>query len=177
MPADSPQSYGTVTRALHWLIALCLVWMLFTASLHAINEESAIVKMLFPYHPQMGVTLLILGLLRISWLWMTRHRRPQSLNTWARAGHWALYLLVIVIPIIGLGRQFGSGRPFNYLGLQLMQQTEDKVAWLVDFGHMVHGELGWFLFALVAGHIIMAFWHRRGVHAHVFTRMVRSPRN
>jgi cytochrome b561 len=83
-----------------------------------------------------------------------------------------LYLLMIAVPAIALVRQYGSGRAFAPFGLPLMAAREnDRIDWMVQLGRLLHGELGWVLLALVAGHVAMAIWHRRGAHD-VMPRMI-----
>lgn len=172
MISDSPERYGTITRVIHWLIVIGLAWMLFTATAHLIDKDSVISKAVFPWHPQMGITLLLLGAARLIWLAFTHKNRPTAFSQLSRIGHWALYLLVVLIPTIALLRQYGSDRPLKYLGINVMETVGEKVSWMADLGNLVHGKLGWLLFALILGHIIMAFSHRKNSNSYIYKRMV-----
>jgi len=79
-----------------------------------------------------------------------------------------------VIPLIGLLRQYGSGRAFSPLGLPVFAgfDASQKIQWLVDLGSNWHGELGWVLLALVCGHVAMALRHRGHTQHDVLPRMV-----
>lgn len=170
---DTPARYGTVTRFLHWGIALCLAWMFGTAITHVLAEKSALDAFFWPTHKHFGSLLMVLVSVRVIWALLNARQRPPALNPLARLGHLAMYGLMVAIPLIGLLRQFGSGRAFAPLGLPLFAGFDEgeKIGWMVDLGGLLHGELGWALLALVCGHIAMALWHRRSPRYDVMPRM------
>ena len=86
-------------------------------------------------------------------------RLPTSVA--AKLGHLTLYALMLAIPVIGMIRQYGNGRgPLKVFGIQVMQGSPEKIEWMANLGNMVHGNLGWLMFALAAGHIVMVAVHR-----------------
>lgn len=170
---DSTEKYGPVSRALHWLMALGFTWMFFTAALRFFADETPITDALWPTHYFMGFTVLCLGVIRVVWAAVNMSRRPPSLSLMSRLGHGVLYLLMIVIPTLALLRNYGSDRPFSYLGIQLMEPTGEKISWMVDLAGLLHGELGWTLLALIIGHIGMVYIHRKASgSADVLPRML-----
>ena len=173
MIPDTPTRYGTVTRFLHWSMALCLTWMFCAALAHALAEKSALDAFFWPTHKHVGSLLMVLILARGLWALLNLRRRPPAVNPLARLGHLALYALMFAIPLIGLLRQYGSGRAFSPLGLPLFPGFDEsgKIGWMVDLGGLLHGELGWALLALTGGHVAMALWHRRSAQTNVMPRM------
>lgn len=174
MTPDSPTRYGSVTRFLHWGMALCFAWIFATAITHWAAEKSALDAFLWPTHKHLGSLLMVLVLVRGLWALRNAGRRPPAINAPARLGHLALYALMFAIPVIGLLRQFGSGRAFAPLGLPLFPGFDEsqKITWLVDLGGLLHGELGWALLVLSCGHVAMALWHRRSAQHNVLPRMI-----
>ncbi|MDO5288815.1 MAG: cytochrome b [Pseudomonadota bacterium] len=172
MHPDTSTRYGSVSRFLHWLMAAGIIWVLLSATVHALAEDSTLDAFMWPTHKHVGSVLFVLALVRMAWALMQARRRPSAPNALARLGHGALYALMLAIPLIGLLRQHGSGRAFSPLGLPLFQAHEDKVQWMVELGGALHGELGWALLALVIGHVFMAFWHRRKPTEDVLPRML-----
>ena len=174
MTPDSPTRYGTVSRALHWLMALGIVWMLLSAITHSLAEKSALDAFMWPTHKHVGSALMALVILRVLWALMNASRRPPSINLPAKLGHVLLYLLMIAIPAIGLLRQYGSARAFAPLGLPVFPGRDEstKVQWMIDLGGALHGELGWVLLAVVVGHVGMALLHRRNPSEDVLPRMI-----
>jgi cytochrome b561/biotin carboxyl carrier protein len=123
-------------------------------------------------HKPTGTLLMGLVVLRAGWALLHARQRPPRASRAAHLGHLALYALMFAVPCIGLLRQYGSGRAFAPFGIPLMHARADgKIEWMTQLGSLLHGELGWVLLALVAGHVFMALWHRRTGHLNVLPRM------
>ncbi|OHQ28296.1 cytochrome B [Neisseria sp. HMSC066H01] len=111
-------------------------------------------------------------IVRIVWALLNASKRPAADSFAAKAGHLALYVLMLAVPVIGMIRQYGSGRgPLKVFGVEVMQGSPEKIEWMANLGNMAHGKLGWLLFALVAGHIAMVVVHRIQGHD-VLYRMI-----
>ena len=110
----------------------------------------------------MRLLLIILVVIRGLWSIYNRGHRPPSLNVPAQLGHLALYFLMVLIPLLALLRQYGSGRRFDPLGIPLMPGSEgEEIEWLTIPGNLLHSWLGWLLMLMIVGHIVMVFIHRR----------------
>lgn len=159
---DNNQRYGTVSRILHWGMALLLFWQFLSAASHFFYEDTAIEAFFWPTHKPMGLLLFILVIIRIVWALINVPQRPPSISWIARIGHITLYVLMLAIPTLGLLRQYGSGRSFEVFGITIFSGFEsEKIQWTLDLGGLLHGELGWLLLALTIGHIIMNYWHKK----------------
>jgi len=144
MKTDNSQYYGSVTRLLHWLMAACFFFMFATAIAWNLNGD---LKFLMGPHKAVGFVLMVLAVLRF--IWMLRQKERPA-NAWiAKAGHLALYALMLIVPALAIARQIGRG-----------QQNQT----LIDLGNNWHGELGWVFLVLIIGHIGMA-GGARGPHA------------
>lgn len=162
MKSDTHDTYGTVTRILHWGMALLVFWQFLSAGSHLLLEDTAVEAFFWPTHKPLGFLLFVLILLRAVWALMHLRVRPPSVHHLATAGHVLLYLLVIAVPSLALLRQYGSGRVFEPFGLPLFPGFEgDGIDWMMTPGNLFHSWLGWTLLALIVGHVFMAFWHRR----------------
>lgn len=160
--SDSAVRYGSVTRMLHWGMALLLCWQFVTTLVRVSLPDTALYDAIWPTHRSLGFLLLVLMLVRLGWAWANRTRRPPAVSAAARAGHLTLYGLLIVVPVLALLRQFGSGRAYTPFGIPVMSGFEgERIEWMVAAGNLFHGGLGWTLLALILGHVAMAFWHRR----------------
>lgn len=106
--------YSAVSILLHWLIAALVVSNLFVAE--AMEDSRA----LFTVHKSIGITVLLLTLVRIGW--RIAHPWPpfpEHMASWerflARANHVAFYLLLLAVPLLGWATVSAGGRPFGAL--------------------------------------------------------------
>ncbi|MFC7367220.1 MULTISPECIES: cytochrome b [Vreelandella] len=169
---DTTTRYGVVSKALHWGMALLFVWQFSGAAARVFLEDTALESFLWGTHRTVGVTLMLLVLLRAVWALINTSRRPPSVSVMAKFGHLVLYGLMIAVPTIALIRQYGSGRALDVFGINLMPGFEgERIDWMVNLGGLLHGELGWALLALIVGHVVMAILHRKLTNHDVVSRM------
>jgi len=169
---DCAQRYGSVTRLLHWGMAIVLGWQFVTVLAHALMEDSALDKFLWGTHKATGLLLMVLVVIRLLWALYNSSRRPAPVSTLARFGHLTLYGLLFVIPFVALLRQYGSGREFVAFGMTVMPGFDGKIEWMIAPAGLLHGNLGWLLLFMVIGHAAMAFIHRRQGGEDVLGRMI-----
>lgn len=177
---DSPQHYGLISRTLHWLMALMIVWQFVGMTLRLLLGRTPLVAFFVKWHPIVGSLLLVLILLRLSWAWYNRQQRPPQgsgvVGSFARLGHGALYALMLLIPLLGMLRLYGSGRGFSPFGVEIFAATGQEIAWTIALADRLHGEFAWTLLALILGHIIMVIVHERRWQDGTLARMLRSRR-
>jgi cytochrome b561 len=106
MKSLASSHYTRTAVSLHWLIAAFILAALFMGWTMTSMEFSPGKLKLVNYHKWVGVTVLALVLLRISW--RLSHRPPplEPMPRWqqfaAHAGHGLLYLLMVAVPCFGL---------------------------------------------------------------------------
>jgi cytochrome b561 len=167
---DTPVRYGVVSRALHGVMAFLFGWIFITGAGHMLAKEAALSKLLWLSHKPVGLLLMSLVILRITWALVNAGRRPAAVSLFAALGHFVIYALMIAIPLVGLLRQYGSGREFMAFGLKIMNGSMDgKIEWMIKSATF-HGEAAWALLALVVGHVVMAVTPHRG-NQRVLSRM------
>lgn len=177
---DQRAGYGLVSRTLHWSMALLFVWQFVTVFLSAVAEDTGIERFFWGTHYSVGFTLWLLVILRGAWglsqfRRRPRHEGPPLLARAATLGHLALYALMIVVPSLAILRAVGNGRGFAVYGIQLVAPGGEPNPALTGPANLLHGFLGWTLFALIAGHIAMALWHGLVRRDATLTRMTRGP--
>ena len=169
---DNSDVYGVVTRVLHWGMALALFWMFFTTTVRVVLGEGVLYDLVWPTHREVGLVLCLLALFRLFWAWANRSERPAAVNVLAPWGHRLMYGLMVVVPLLALLRQYGSGRAYEPFGIPLMSGFEgDSVEWMVAAGGLFHGFLGWTLAVLIVGHIALALHHQFRAGPAVLARM------
>lgn len=121
MQAVQGARYSGVAMALHWLLALGVIvnWRL-AESAHEGSREAA--AGLMGTHMAIGMTILLLTVLRIAWRLM--HRPPplaSTLRPWerglARTVHALFYILLITLPLLGWIASSAEGKAVDWFGL------------------------------------------------------------
>jgi cytochrome b561 len=97
--------YTTVAIVLHWTIAALIVTNLYLGWRMGFLKGLAQFN-LFQLHKSVGVTILLLSVLRLVWrLVSPPPELPPSLQPWERAAstavHWAFYVIMIGMPLSG----------------------------------------------------------------------------
>lgn len=156
MKTDNESYYGTISRFFHWSMALLFLFMLFTVTAPKFNEEYV---SLLDYHKSIGFTIIVLCIIRLFWALKNFHKRPKS-HYIAHIGHGLLYALMLWIPIVAILRQYGGARrALDIFGVQVIPTATERIDWMVKIADL-HGEAGWILFVVAAGHIGAAIFHQ-----------------
>ena len=155
--------FTAVQRLLHWVMAVCILAMLFIG---VGMESTAMPKYLtlVSIHKPLGIAILVLALLRLA----ERLRigtpplpldLPEPMKLAAHLSHYALYLLMIGMPLLGWAMLSSAQYPVVlYGGVHLppiVPQSDSLHALLWD----AHYYLAFALFALILMHIAAALFH------------------
>lgn len=176
MPRDTTKRYGTVSRLLHWSVALLVAWQVLKLFDRIDEGEHWVGQVLVPWHISIGVLILAVMLIRIAWTLRNRSHRPpppepKLLGFVAKAGHVALYAALVLMPLTGMSIMIGNGYGLSVFGLELVPKGAD-IPWLANFGGLIHSPLAWLLLAMVIGHAGMALVHRFVKKDDVLQRML-----
>jgi cytochrome b561 len=148
---------------LHWLMALMIIG-LYAVGLTVDSFPKPVRPMVINIHAVVGLALLLLLALRIAARATTAAPEyPGSMGPifrlGAAVGHGLLYLLMIVVPLVGVATFLIAGRTLN-LGLL---QIPSPFAANRDLAHLfleIHELLAHLLIATVAGHTLVALYHQ-----------------
>ena len=156
--------YSTPAIVLHWLAAL-LIFVAFPLGvyMHELPLSPGKLK-LYSYHKWIGITLLMLVALRVTWrLTHTPPPLPADMAAWQRrasqAVHGLLYLLMIAIPLSGWLMSSAKGFQTVWFGVLPLPDLVEKNRELGDFLAGVHQALNFTLLALVIMHVGAALQH------------------
>jgi cytochrome b561 len=157
------QRFTVLQRLLHWVMAVCILAMLFIG----VGMQSTVMPKyltLVSIHKPLGVTILVLALVRLA----VRLRYgapalpadlPQPMKLAAIASHYALYALMIVMPLLGWGMLSAADYPVVlYAGwhLPLFLPQSDSLHTLLWNAHFY---LAFAFFALILLHVAAALFH------------------
>jgi cytochrome b561 len=155
--------FTVLQRALHWLMALCILAMLFIG-VGMVSTVMPKYLTLVSIHKPLGIAILVLALVRL----VVRLRSgapslpvdlPEPMKLAAYLSHYALYALMIGLPLIGWGMLSAAAYPVVlYGGVHLpaiLPQSDSLHALLWD----AHFYLAFAFFALILLHVAAALFH------------------
>jgi cytochrome b561 len=173
MPSRGPRErYGAVAQAFHWLIAALIVTQFVLANLALDLPIGAHKLALFARHKSVGMTVLMLAILRLLWrLKQPPPGLPAGMAPWerflARATHAGFYVLLFAMPVTGWLMSSAKNYSVSWFGLftwpNLIGKNESAFEWL----RSTHDALSGVLFVIAVLHILAAlkhhFWNRDDV--------------
>jgi cytochrome b561 len=160
-------------RGLHWLMAACILAMLFIGVAMVSTVKPAHLT-LVSLHKPLGIAILILAVLRIAVRLVSRAPGlpadlPAPMKLAASLSHYLLYALMIAMPLIGWGMVSAGGYPVVLLGgvrLPAILPQSDLLHAALWSAHQV---LALAFFAVILLHVAAALFHglirRDGVFA------------
>ena len=135
MKPDTRERYGTLSRLLHWTMAVLVIWQALKLFDRINGGEHWVGQTLVPWHISIGTLIGVLIVVRI--IWALRHlddrpppAPPPTLGMLARAGHVALYVGMVLLPVSGISIMVGNGYGLEAFGIQLVAPGAG-IPWLV----------------------------------------------
>lgn len=145
-------------KRLHWATVLLLVAVFISTAVREMAESKFLRGLSLSTHELCGIGVLVLAIMRI-FLVATGRRSNVIRGLVPRAGHTAIYLVLLYQPLIGmLVAQATGGKALNLFSVQIPQYLpadEDFSTALLQ----LHEFIGWAFLAIILGHIAMAIWH------------------
>lgn len=171
--AHNPDRYSRVAIILHWAIAAAIVFQI-VLGWRMGGENSASTYAVFQLHKSIGITILLLSVLRL--VWRLTHRAPPppaEMPKYERIAsaitHIAFYMIMIGLPISGwvlvsaakidIPTLLYSTIPWPHIGFIADMQPEMKSAWEV-WAANAHSALAWLTYILLAVHIGAVIKHQ-----------------
>ena len=156
--------YNAIARTLHWVIAILIIANVAIGLLGDAIEE-AVGSSPFPLHKSIGLTVLVLSLLRLGWR-IANPPPPLPAHTGrnerrlAAIMHGVLYALMILVPFTGYAMSSAGKYPLSWFGLVTVPKLPiERESALADLMHEGHEVLGIAIAILAAGHIVAAVRH------------------
>jgi cytochrome b561 len=159
----SRQRFTPLQRLLHWFMAVCILAMLFIG-VGMVSTVMPKYLMLVSIHKPLGISILVLALIRLA----VRLRYgapalpadlPEPMKLAAQVSHYALYVLMIGMPLLGWGMLSAAAYPvvlFGGLHLPAILPQSDRLHTLLWDAHFY---LAFAFFALVLMHVAAALFH------------------
>jgi cytochrome b561 len=155
--------FTPLQRTLHWLMAVCILAMLFIG----VGMASTVAQSnltLVAIHKPLGIAILILAFVRLA----VRGRYgapplpadlPEPLKLAAYLSHCALYALMIAMPLIGWAMLSAAGYPATLWPSFWLPPIAPQSASLHTALWNAHFYLAFLFFALILMHLAAALFH------------------
>lgn len=179
---DEQSKYSGLMMALHWLMAVGILTAvgvgLYMVDIQGITPTKL---RLYNWHKWLGVSLFVLVAVRM----VTKlvQAQPVYPRHWgrnavrmAKAGHWALYLLMFAVPTFGYLFSLAAGFPVVWFGVIELPVLIEKDAHMKDLYKLLHELSANLLVLLVAGHVGMVIKHHWKDRENILSRMIPGRR-
>jgi cytochrome b561 len=163
-----PQAAAAVVRydngaiAFHWIMAVLIVVVGILGLLHD-SWPKGTQAFWINIHALVGLLVWVLVMARL-W-WRITHRPPalppesgEFSRRLSYPAHLLMYLLLLVIPVLGIVTFVWHGRVFDF-GLFRLDPGVRRNRAIFHPTEDIHGYLAYALFALIGIHVLAAFWH------------------
>ena len=174
---NTPRRWGAIAQLFHWVIVLLIVAQFTLATLFDDLPAGAKKLTLLSRHKSIGITILILALLRV--LWRSANLTPALPGTLkpyerslARLTHVLLYVLLFTVPLSGWTMSSARGFPVSWFGLWQLPNLVPKNKALYEFLLTTHGVLAWSLGIVATVHLVAALKHHFMLKDDVLRRML-----
>jgi cytochrome b561 len=169
--------YTKTAVTLHWLIAL-LIFVAFPLGLYMHDLPLSPHKLrMFSYHKWKGMMVFLFAVIRV--YWRATHvppALPASMANWekiaAEATHFALYILIFVVPISGWLMSSAKGFQTVMFGVLPLPDLVGKNKELGTLLEEVHANYNYLMLGLVVAHIAASFKHHFIERDDILVRMV-----
>jgi len=162
--SDEVQGYNRIARAFHWSIAVLIIGLLVVGFYMEGMEPAPFKYKVYGWHKALGITVLVLAVLRI--VWRQFSPRPQSLSHYkqwekilSKTIHAVLYVAMIGMPLSGWVMSSAGGYPVSFFGLFDVPSIVSKDKELSRLANELHGIFGYAIVGVVVLHIFGALKH------------------
>ena len=170
-------SWGSVARALHWLVALLIVVLAVVGWIMKGLPTSPTKLQVYALHKSTGLTVLALVIARLLWRLYdkTRPAPPPGMPAWqvhaAAVTHALFYLAILAMPVSGWLFNSASNFPLRWFGLFAVPALSGPDPALKAAAGFAHWFVFWCIAALFTVHVAAALDHHYRIHDDVLRRM------
>ena len=177
---NSADSFGSISRILHWTMALGVIFMLALGNRIADMKPDLSTLYLYGVHKTLGIVILTLAVLRLIWHRISPPPHPLGPpSAWgtvaARAAHALIYGLLITIPLSGWFASSATGIDVMMFDRWTLPAIAPVSELWETRGFAVHAILTKALFGLILVHMLGAL--KREIDGDgTLTRMISGKR-
>jgi cytochrome b561 len=163
MALSEAPGYGIVAKLLHWLIFGLLAVQYAIGSIMPHIGRNTVNEGWVSWHFSVGAAILFFIVVRLVWRMLHPVPLIPTMAPWERAvsgfTHWALYILVLVMTLLGWAATNSRGWDVNLFGIVTLPQLAPKGS---EWGHEcgdIHNILVYVLLGFILIHVAGALYH------------------
>ena len=174
---NSQQHYGWVSILLHWSMAFALIGMYLLGDyMVELTYYDAWYHKAPALHKAIGVTLGLLLIFRLIWNFSQSRPVPLESNPrviiLAKLGHWAIYLLIILLLISGYLISTAKGQGIDVFGWFELPAVFSDNADRGEVAGSIHAVIGTIFILMIMLHAIAALIHHFNFKDRTLKRML-----
>ena len=178
---NSTDRYGSISISLHWIMLLLIAAVYACMELRGnFSKGSDIREGMKAWHFMLGLCVLVLVVFRAVMHFIGTAPRiqpdpPEWQTVLARLMHFALYVLMFAMPLLGWLTLSAEGKIIPFFGLQippLVVESKSIAEWAKEF-HETGGTIGYFL---IGAHAAAALFHHYIMRDNTLLRMLPGRR-
>ena len=152
-------AYSPFAKALHWLGALCVLGLLIVG-FWMIGLPISLLKLkVYGWHKWIGLTVLLLTLVRLGWRWRSPPPElPGTLTCWERRlapfSHAALLALLVAQPLVGWLMSSAGGVSVYWFGYLPLPDLVPRDQQLFATLRVAHALLAYALVGVITIHVL-----------------------
>jgi cytochrome b561 len=173
---NAANRYGLVPQLLHWIVVVLIgvqYWLAEAAEELPLGMEKLVV---LTRHKSVGITILFIALLRVTWRLLDQPPAPPPMPAWQRTAstlvHWGLYALLFAMPLTGWMMSSAANYPVSWFGLLQLPDLVMPSEALKEVLEEVHEGLFVALLCLAGLHVLAALKHQFVDRDGLITRML-----
>ena len=177
--------YTRTAQWLHWSMAIIFIVAyvigFYSGNFLSYESDGSFKGDVITLHKNIASVIIFLVVIRIFWRYT--HPAPQlpdtmspMMKTLAHVGHFALYLLLLALPITGCLYSWSAGHPAPVLYLFEIPRLVQDNPELLEIIKPTHIYLSWFAALLIVGHVFAAIKHHVIDKDNVLRSMLRQPK-
>ena len=164
MIQNTSRSFGIVAKCFHWGMAILILIQFSIAYVMTGLDPNPLKWTLFDLHKAIGLTIFILVGLRLGWRLINPvPEMPKFSPRWqvmiSHLTFGALYLLMFLMPLSGLGLSLLNGSSVSYFGLFTISKIYSNPTVYGTFFDQMHILLSYVFIVCIGLHICAALYH------------------
>ena len=159
-----PKRFTAPQRVLHWLMAVCIVTMLFLG-VGMVSTVAPKYLTLFQIHKTLGIAILVLAVIRLGLRLVNTapglpRDMPVPMRLAAELSQYVFYALMLGMPVLGWAALSSASHPvvlFGGVHLPAILPVNPETYALLRWAHVY---LGFAFFALILMHVAALMFHK-----------------